>query len=96
LTDRLAQSSSVVASGSGFACVNPANGCVAAPALTPAVIGGQFLKAFPKQFARGVRNGEIGIILAMNPRVLAGNLHADASGKSSVRLDDMKFREAIF
>jgi outer membrane receptor protein involved in Fe transport len=41
LTDRLAQSSSVVASGSGFACVNPANGCVAAPALTPAVIGGQ-------------------------------------------------------
>ena len=41
LTDRLAQSSNVVASGSGFACVNPANGCVAAPALTPAVIGGQ-------------------------------------------------------
>lgn len=41
LTDRLAQSSSVVVSGSGFACVNPANGCVAAPALTPAVIGGQ-------------------------------------------------------
>jgi outer membrane receptor protein involved in Fe transport len=41
LIDRLAQSSNVVASGSGFACVNPANGCVAAPALTPAVIGGQ-------------------------------------------------------
>ncbi len=41
LTDRLAQSSNVVASGTGFACVNPANGCVAAPALTPAVIGGQ-------------------------------------------------------
>ena len=41
LTDRLAQSSNVVASGSGFACVNPANGCVAAPALTAAVIGGQ-------------------------------------------------------
>ena len=41
LTDRLAQSSNVAASGSGFACVNPANGCVAAPALTPAVIGGQ-------------------------------------------------------
>ena len=41
LTDRLAQSSNVVVSGSGFACVNPANGCVAAPALTPAVIGGQ-------------------------------------------------------
>jgi iron complex outermembrane receptor protein len=41
LTDRLAQSSNVVASGGGFACVNPANGCVAAPALTAAVIGGQ-------------------------------------------------------
>lgn len=41
LTDRLAQSSDVVVSGNGFACVNRANGCVAAPALTPAVIGGQ-------------------------------------------------------
>lgn len=41
LTDRLAQSSNVVASGGGFACVNPANGCVAAPALTAAVIGGK-------------------------------------------------------
>jgi len=41
LTDRLAQSLDVVASGGGFACVNPANGCVAAPALTPAVLGGQ-------------------------------------------------------
>ena len=40
-TDRLTQSLDVVASGSGFVCVNPANGCVAAPALTPAVIGGQ-------------------------------------------------------
>jgi iron complex outermembrane recepter protein len=41
LTDRLAQSLNVVAAGTGFACVNPANGCVAAPALTSAVIGGQ-------------------------------------------------------
>lgn len=41
LTDRMAQSSNVVASGGSFACVNPANGCVAAPALTAAVIGGQ-------------------------------------------------------
>ncbi len=41
LTDRLAQSLNVVASGSGFACANPANGCVAAPPLTNAVIGGQ-------------------------------------------------------
>ncbi|AXK73314.1 TonB-dependent receptor [Lysobacter sp. TY2-98] len=41
LTDRLAQSLNVVASGSGFACVNPANGCVAAPRLTTATIAGQ-------------------------------------------------------
>jgi outer membrane receptor protein involved in Fe transport len=41
LTDRLTQSLNVVASGTGFACVNAAGGCVAAPALTPAVIGGQ-------------------------------------------------------
>ena len=46
LTDRLAQSTNVVASGSGFACVNPANGCVAAPALTSAVIGGQLPPAW--------------------------------------------------
>ena len=41
LIDRLAQSSNVVATSTGFACVNPANGCVPAPALTAAVIGGQ-------------------------------------------------------
>jgi len=41
LTNRLAQSLNVVANGSGFSCVDPSNGCVAAPALTPAVIGGQ-------------------------------------------------------
>ncbi len=40
LTNRLAQSLDVVASGSGFVCRNPANGCVAAPALSSAVIGG--------------------------------------------------------
>ena len=46
LIDRLAQSSSVVASGSGFACANPAGGCVAQPALTAAVIGGQLPAAY--------------------------------------------------
>ncbi len=41
LQDRLAQSLNVVKNSSGgFNCVNPANGCVAAPALTPGVIGG--------------------------------------------------------
>ena len=41
LTNRLAQSLNVVRNSSGgFSCVNPANGCIAAPALTPAVIGG--------------------------------------------------------
>jgi iron complex outermembrane recepter protein len=42
LTDRLNQSLDVVASGSGFACRVATRGCVAAPALTPAVVGGQF------------------------------------------------------
>lgn len=41
LTDRLTRSTDVVANGSGFACANPADGCVAAPPLTNAVIGGQ-------------------------------------------------------
>ncbi len=41
LTDRLTQSLNVVQNGNGFSCVDPSNGCVAAPALTPEVIGGQ-------------------------------------------------------
>jgi outer membrane receptor protein involved in Fe transport len=41
LTDRMAQSLDVVASGSGYVCRNATGGCVAAPALTAAVIGGQ-------------------------------------------------------
>ena len=42
LTDRLSQSMNVVSNGAGgYNCVDPSNGCVAAPALTPAVIGGQ-------------------------------------------------------
>ena len=40
LTNRLAQSLDVVASGGSFVCRNPANGCVAAPALSSAVVGG--------------------------------------------------------
>jgi len=46
LTDRIAQSLDVVASGSQFVCRNPANGCVAAPALSSAVIGG----ALPRNY----------------------------------------------
>lgn len=46
LTDRLAQSLDVVASGTGFACRNPIGGCVAAPALTADVIGGNFPTAW--------------------------------------------------
>lgn len=46
-TDRLAQSLNVVANGSGgFNCVNTANGCVAAPALTTDVIGGKLPAAW--------------------------------------------------
>lgn len=46
LTDRLNQSLDVVASGSGFACRSAVSGCVAAPSLTPAVVGGQFPQAW--------------------------------------------------
>ncbi len=41
LTDRMAKSLDVVASGTGFVCRDATGGCVAAPALSPAVIGGQ-------------------------------------------------------
>ena len=41
ITSRLAKSLNVVASGSGFACVDPTGGCIAAPSLTAAVVGGQ-------------------------------------------------------
>jgi len=46
LADRLAQSLNVVASGSGYNCVDPSNGCVAAPALSSAVIGGKLPQAW--------------------------------------------------
>jgi outer membrane receptor protein involved in Fe transport len=42
MVDRMTRSLDVVASGGGFSCANPADGCVAAPPLTAAVIGGQF------------------------------------------------------
>lgn len=46
-TDRLAQSLNVVSNGSGgFNCANTANGCVAAPALSSAVVGGQLPAAW--------------------------------------------------
>ena len=47
LTDRLAQSLDVVAGPNGtFACRNPANGCVPAPVLSTAVIGGVLPQAW--------------------------------------------------
>jgi outer membrane receptor protein involved in Fe transport len=43
LTDRLAQSFAVTQNPNGsFSCTNTANGCVAAPVLSPTVVGGQF------------------------------------------------------
>ena len=41
LTDRLKKSLDVVASGSGYVCRDATGGCIAAPMLTAAVIGGQ-------------------------------------------------------
>ncbi len=47
LTDRLNQSLRVVSDGAGgFRCTDPSNGCVAAPALTSAVIAGQLPQAW--------------------------------------------------
>lgn len=47
ITERLAQSLNVVSNGAGgFNCVNPANGCVAAPALSSAVVGGTLPQAW--------------------------------------------------
>jgi len=47
LTDRLAQSLDVVSNGAGgFNCRVQTNGCVAAPALTAAVVGGQLPQAW--------------------------------------------------
>ncbi|WP_457418301.1 TonB-dependent receptor domain-containing protein [Roseateles sp. P5_E7] len=46
-TDRLAQSLNVASNGSGgFNCINTANGCVAAPALTTDVINGKLPAAW--------------------------------------------------
>jgi len=46
-TDRLAQSLDVVADGNGgFNCVDPSNGCVAAPKLSSAVVGGHLPAAW--------------------------------------------------
>ncbi len=47
LTDRLSQSLNVVSNGAGgFRCVDTSNGCVAAPALTSAVIAGNLPQAW--------------------------------------------------
>lgn len=47
LIDRLSQSLRVTGSAAtGFTCVDPSNGCVAAPALSSAVVAGQLPKAW--------------------------------------------------
>lgn len=47
LADRIARSLDVVQNANGtFSCRSPIGGCVAAPALTPAVVGGQFPEAW--------------------------------------------------
>ena len=57
LTDRVAQSLDVVAgTGGTFVCRNPANGCVAAPALTTAFIAGNI----PTQWLNFAYTNEVG------------------------------------
>ncbi|TDK32694.1 TonB-dependent receptor plug domain-containing protein [Luteimonas terrae] len=47
LTDRIARSYDVVSDGNGgFVCRDPSGGCVAAPALTAAVVGGDIPQAY--------------------------------------------------
>lgn len=46
ITSRLMQSQDVVASGSGYVCRDTSNGCVAAPALTGAVVNGNIPQDF--------------------------------------------------
>jgi outer membrane receptor protein involved in Fe transport len=47
ITSRLIQSQAIVSNGSGgYNCVDPSNGCVAAPALTADVINGNIPQAF--------------------------------------------------
>lgn len=47
ITQRLAQSLNVVSNGAGgFNCVDPSNGCVAAPPLSSAVVGGNLPQAW--------------------------------------------------
>ena len=41
LSDRLAKSKDVVTTANGFACRDTSDGCVAAPALTPDIVGGR-------------------------------------------------------
>ena len=51
LADRLAQSLAVTQNPDGsFSCTNPVGGCVAAPPLTPGIIGGQFRSEAPAWF----------------------------------------------
>jgi outer membrane receptor protein involved in Fe transport len=54
LTSRLRQSLDVVASGSGFACRDTSNGCVAAPALTNDVIAGRLPTSWVNYVFRNV------------------------------------------
>lgn len=54
LTSRVAKSLNVVASGGGFACVDASDGCVAAPFLTPAVVGGNLPAAFRNYIVKDV------------------------------------------
>ena len=74
LTDRLAQSLDVVSDGKGgFACTNPANGCVAAPALSSAVVGGNL----PSNWLGYVFNGNITGVTKYKEDVLTASTTGD-------------------
>lgn len=83
LTDRLAQSLDVVATGSGYACRNPANGCVAAPALTSAVIGGQLPQDWVNYVFRPVTGTTTYQESAVNFNVMGPLFHMPAGAVQS-------------
>ena len=85
ITSRLAQAQNVVASGSGFACADPSNGCVAAPAITGALINGDVPQAYLDFIAAPV-SGKTKFFETTFAANLAGTLFELPAGKVGLAL----------
>ncbi len=61
------------------------------------MVGGEFLEAFPEQFARGIGDGEIGIAFVVEQGVLAEDLKTDRADDFAFGIfHDLKFGQAFF